>query len=71
MPQIDPKRDRKLPRRGGDNGKCSIAKQSNIYLLTQAGYLAAIQLMWACGITSCALRITSEHSFTNLGRMDS
>ena len=41
------------------------------YLLTQAGYMAAIQLMWACGTTACAFRITSEYSFTELGRMDS
>ena len=50
--------------------KQSKAKQP-YYMLTQAGYVAAIQLMWACGITACALRITSECSFTDLGRMDS
>ena len=47
-----------------------LAKQSKFYLLTQAGYVAAIQLMWACGITACALKITSEYSFNDLGRMD-
>ena len=26
--------------------------------------MAAIQLMWACGITACAIRVTSEYSFT-------
>ena len=31
---------------------------------------AAIQLTWACGTTACALRATSEQSFTDLGRMD-
>ena len=36
------------------------AKQSNFYFLTQAGYVAAIQLMWACGITTRALRITNS-----------
>ena len=47
------------------------AKQSNFYFLTQAGYVVAVQLMWACGITACARRITSEYSFTDLGKMDS
>ena len=42
-----------------------------LYLLTHAGYVAAIQLTWACGSTACAPRITSEYSFTDLGRMDS
>ena len=51
--------------------KQSKAKQSNLYLLTQAGYVAAIQPMWACGTTACALRITPEYSFTDLVRMDS
>ena len=37
----------------------------------QAGYVAAIQLKWAHGSTACALRLASESSFTNLGRMDS
>ena len=32
--------------------------------------LAAIQLMRAFGIKSCALRISSEYSFTDLGGMD-
>ena len=44
---------------------------SNIYLLTRARFEAAIQLMWACGTTASALRVTSEYSFTDLGRMDS
>ena len=43
------------------------AMQSNVYLLKQAGYMAAIQLMWACGITACALRVASEYPFTDLG----
>ena len=45
--------------------------QSTLHLLTQAGYVAAIQLIWAGCITACALRVTSEYSFTYLGRMDS
>ena len=49
----------------------SKAKQSKFHLLTQTRYMAAIQLMWACGITACALRITSEYSFTDLGGIDS
>lgn len=32
---------------------------------------AAIQLMWACGITACARRVTFESSFTDLERADS
>ena len=32
------------------------------------GTRAAIQLMRACGVTACALRVTSEYSFTDLGR---
>ena len=51
--------------------KGSKAKQNNLYLLIQAGFVAAIQLMWACSITARALRITSEYSFTDVGRMDS
>ena len=47
--------------------KQSKAKQSNFYLLTKAGYVADIQLTWACGITACALRTTSEYSFTDPG----
>ena len=42
----------------------SKAKQSDLYLLTQAGYVAAIQLMWVCGMTACALRISSEYGWT-------
>ena len=34
-------------------------------------YMAPIHLMWASGITACALRITSVYSMTDLGRMDS
>ena len=34
---------------------------SHIYLLTQARFLAAIELMWPCGTTACALRVASEH----------
>ena len=49
----------------------SKAKQSNFYLLKQNGHVAAIQLMWACRIPACALRITSGYSFTDLGRVDS
>ena len=41
------------------------------YLLMQARFEAAIQLMWACSTSACALRVTSEYSFTDLGRMDS
>ena len=43
---------------------------SNIYLLTQARFEEAIQLMWACGTTACALIVTSEYSFIDLGRID-
>ena len=43
----------------------------NFYWLTEAGYIAAKQLMWACGITACSLRVTSENSFTDLERMES
>ena len=43
---------------------CPLAKQSkavNVYLLRQAGFVAAVQLMWACGITvSLAFK---SHSF--------
>ena len=38
-----------------ESGDPSKAKQSSFCLLTQAGYVAAIQLMWACSITACAL----------------
>ena len=54
-----------------DKAKQGKGKQSNFCLLTHAGYVAATQLMWACGITACALRLTSEYSFTDIGRMDS
>ena len=62
---------RHLARALVNKAKQSKAKQNNFYLLTQAGYVAAIQLIWACGITACALRIASQYSFTDLGRMDS
>ena len=44
---------------------------SNIYLLTHARYVAATQLMWACGSTVCALIVASKYSFTDIERMDS
>ena len=50
---------------------CVSNQASNIYLLVEARFEAAIQLMWACGAMACALRVTSEYSFTDLGRTDS
>lgn len=35
---------------------------NNIYLLTQAMYMAAIQLMWICSTMAHALRVASEYS---------
>ena len=49
-------------------GRTSSKQQQaeNFYLLMQAGYMAAIQLTWVYGITTCTLRVTSEYSFTDL-----
>ena len=44
---------------GGQSGGCA-----------QARNLAAVQLMWACGTTACALRVAFEWSFIHLERMD-
>ena len=65
------KRGSEIKKNVRSKGKPSKAKQSNFYLLTQAGYVAAIQMMQACGYTACALGITSEYSFTDLGWIDS
>ena len=43
----------------GSFTKCS-KRASNIYFLTQASFEATIKLMWACSITACDLRATSE-----------
>ena len=49
----------------------NLGKQaSNIYLVTRAGDMTAIQLMWAYRTLPGAFRVTSEYFFTNHVRMD-
>ena len=43
----------------------------NFSLSPPYAVMAGIGPVWAFGTTACALRIASEHSFTDLGGMDS
>ena len=46
-------------------------KQTILFLSTQARFLAAMKLMLAFSSTSCVLRVASEYSVIDFGRLDS